>query len=106
MSAELKQFQKNTVAAVLDAWKGEMGTGRYLVADEVGLGKTMVARGVIAALLKERRGSLRVFYLASGGRIGSQNAGRLMQEGNATPSAVDRLGLMHQQNHQTKGGLQ
>ncbi len=106
MSSELKQFQKNTVAAVLEAWKGEMGTRRYLVADEVGLGKTMVARGVIAALMKERRGSLRVFYLASGGRIGSQNAGRLMPDGNATPSAVDRLGLMHQQDGQTKGGLQ
>ena len=106
MSAVLKQFQKNAVAAVLEAWKGETGTRRFLVADEVGLGKTMVARGTIAALLKERRGSLRVFYLASGGRIGSQNAGRLMPEGDALPSAVDRLGLMHQQNGQAKSGLQ
>ena len=103
MSAELKQFQKNTVATVLGAWKSEPGTRRFLVADEVGLGKTMVARGVIAALLKERRGSLRVFYLASGGRIGSQNAKRLMPAAATVPSAVDRLGLMHQQNGQTKG---
>ncbi len=106
MSAALKQFQKNTVGAALAGLKREQGPRRFLVADEVGLGKTMVARGVIAALLKEGRGSLRVFYLASGGRIGSQNAGRLKPEGENGPSAVDRLGMMHQQNRIHRNGLQ
>ena len=106
MTAELKQFQKNTVEAVLEGLRNETTSRRFLVADEVGLGKTMVAHGVIAALLGECRGSLRVFYLASGGRIGSQNAGRLLPEGQTSPSSVDRLGLMHQQHRQGKGGLQ
>lgn len=106
MTAELKQFQKNTVEAVLEGLRNETTSRRFLVADEVGLGKTMVARGVIAGLLGECRGSLRVFYLASGGRIGSQNAGRLVPEGQTSPSSVDRLGLMHQQHRQGKGGLQ
>ena len=42
----LKDFQKDTVNHVIELYRN--GHNRVLVADEVGLGKTVVARGVIA----------------------------------------------------------
>lgn len=45
----LKPFQKATVDYVFRRlFKDPVPTDQFLVADEVGLGKTMVARGVIA----------------------------------------------------------
>ena len=46
--AGLKDFQRATVDYVFDRFYGPDPTRRFLVADEVGLGKTLVARGVIA----------------------------------------------------------
>ena len=48
---ELKTFQKRTVEHAYRELYREGGSGRFLVADEVGLGKTFVARGVIAKML-------------------------------------------------------
>ena len=42
----LKDFQRATVERVFDLYTS--GHNRVLVADEVGLGKTLIARGVIA----------------------------------------------------------
>ena len=60
-------------------------TRRFLVADEVGLGKTLVARGVIARTIdhlwnevsrdKERR--IDVIYICSNADIARQNIDRL-----------------------------
>ena len=45
----LKDFQRRTVDRVHERlWDADDPTRRFLVADEVGLGKTLVARGVIA----------------------------------------------------------
>ena len=45
----LKDFQRRTVDYVFNRmYLDERPTRRFLVADEVGLGKTMVARGIIA----------------------------------------------------------
>ena len=45
----LKEFQRQTVEyAFRRLYLDSDSTHRFLVADEVGLGKTMVARGVIA----------------------------------------------------------
>src|SRR5688572_27309051 len=44
-----------------------------LLADEVGLGKTVVAQGVIRALLEGRRQPLTVIYLCSNAEIAEQN---------------------------------
>ena len=45
----LRDFQRRTVDYVFDRFYGDDDpTRRFLVADEVGLGKTLVARGVVA----------------------------------------------------------
>ncbi|MDA0128750.1 hypothetical protein OH458_11735 [Vibrio sp. MarTm2] len=53
----LKDFQKATVDLVIDKYQIPEHSHRILVADEVGLGKTIVAKGVIAQLLKRHVGS-------------------------------------------------
>lgn len=50
--AKLKGFQERTVAHVVERLFDESGSKRFLVADEVGLGKTLVARGVIAEVVE------------------------------------------------------
>lgn len=42
----LKDFQRETVNRVIQLYKS--GQKRVLISDEVGLGKTMIARGTIA----------------------------------------------------------
>lgn len=80
---ELTDFQRATVGAVCARLVGARGLhGRVLVADEVGLGKTLVARGVIASLLCHRlkRGvkqPLRVAYVCSNLALAQENAHKL-----------------------------
>ncbi len=50
--AQLKSFQRRTVDYVFDRLHGPDQVRHFLVADEVGLGKTMVARGVIAKTIE------------------------------------------------------
>jgi len=53
---DLKDFQRDTVEYVFSRlYVDEDATDRILVADEVGLGKTLVARGVIARALEHLR---------------------------------------------------
>ncbi len=96
--SELEPFQQRTVDAVLQALR-RSPNARFLVADEVGLGKTRVARGVIARMReeRERRGKtgLRVVYLSSNLAIAKQNAPLLRCGGDdAVFSAVDRLTML------------
>jgi hypothetical protein len=72
---ELKDFQKETVEF---AYTKLIENGRYLVADEVGLGKTKIAKGIIAKALKEfmdKKSSkpYRVFYICSNQALANQN---------------------------------
>ena len=48
----LKDFQRKTVEYVFKRLYGDDPTSRFLIADEVGLGKTLVARGIIAKTLE------------------------------------------------------
>lgn len=50
----LKDFQLATVKSILKSYQQAEHSQRVLVADEVGLGKTIVAKGVIAELLINR----------------------------------------------------
>ncbi len=81
--ARLKPFQRRTVEWAFERLfpsDGRQCSGRFLVADEVGLGKTMVARGVLAKTLKHlsgKAGRKDVVYLCSNADIARQNIARL-----------------------------
>lgn len=95
-------FQVATIEAVIAAFEQLGGSRRFLVADEVGLGKTIVAQGVVDGLIARRRESgnpLKVFYVCNSLAIARQNMNRLLE---VLPEArrkgarctVDRLTLM------------
>ncbi|MEQ9588047.1 MAG: hypothetical protein RJS97_08845 [Parvibaculaceae bacterium] len=78
---ELKPFQRATVQAVLAAFDRRRKTRRFLVADEVGLGKTVVAQHVTeyehpsAALRADSSGAVGIqsakprFLVTGGGKL-------------------------------------
>lgn len=88
----LKDFQRKTVDYVFDQLYGTGKTTRFLVADEVGLGKTLVARGVIAKAvehLQDQVDRVDVIYICSNSVIASQNINRLNVSGaNGFPIAT------------------
>lgn len=71
----LKDFQKETVKRVAALF--ENNQNRVLVADEVGMGKTMIAKGVIAKMaqirIKEGDDLFKVVYICSNQAIAKQN---------------------------------
>ena len=77
----LKAFQRRTVDyAFRRLYLDDDSTHRFLVADEVGLGKTMVARGVIAKAVEHLWHSvdrIDVVYVCSNADIARQNINRL-----------------------------
>ncbi|MGI1661334.1 helicase-related protein [Palleronia sp. KMU-117] len=77
----LKAFQLATVDYVSRRLLSDPDRVRhFLVADEVGLGKTMVARGVIARTieaLQDKIPRIDVIYICSNGAIAKQNVARL-----------------------------
>jgi len=77
----LKAFQRRTVDyAFRRLYLDDDSTHRFLVADEVGLGKTMVARGVIAKAVEHLWNSvdrIDVVYVCSNADIARQNINRL-----------------------------
>lgn len=81
--ARLKPFQRRTVEwafKCLFPSDGRPCSGRFLVADEVGLGKTLVARGVLAKTLRHLQGKVGrvdVVYICSNADIAQQNIRRL-----------------------------
>jgi len=76
-----KPFQDATVAHVLNALRAHGGSRRFLVADEVGLGKTRVAQGLMESLSREPREAkpVRVFYMCSSLSIAAQNRDTLLK---------------------------
>jgi hypothetical protein len=79
--AGLKDFQRRTVEyAFRRLYTDPDSTHRFLVADEVGLGKTLVARGVIAKAVEHLWRSvdqIDVVYVCSNADIARQNIDRL-----------------------------
>jgi len=74
--AGLKDFQRKTVEYVFKRLYGNDPTSRFLIADEVGLGKTLVARGIIAKTLEhlqDKVGRVDVIYICSNAAIATQN---------------------------------
>ena len=77
----LKAFQRKTVDYVARRLLTDEDKVRhFLVADEVGLGKTMVARGVIARTIEALQDTvprIDIVYICSNGAIAKQNVARL-----------------------------
>ena len=104
----LKGFQRDTVEYAFERLYGAQdSTRRFLVADEVGLGKTLVARGVIAKALDHlwdgpnRVEQIDIVYICSNAQIARQNVRRL-QFGSQRFVRAGRLGLLPQSIHGLK----
>src|SRR4051794_31118482 len=71
--ASLKDFQRRTADYVFRRmYLDDPPARRFLVADDVGLGKTHVARGLVARVvehLRERKGRVTVAYVCSNAAI-------------------------------------
>jgi hypothetical protein len=92
----LKGFQRATATHVDRMLYGE-DRSRFLVADEVGLGKTLVARGVVGRALERLTGKVEridVVYISSNAEIGRQNVRRLVPPGYDVFDRLDRLTLL------------
>ncbi|MCC2314179.1 helicase-related protein [Cellulomonas xiejunii] len=96
--ASLKDFQRDTVDHVFRRlWLDDDQVKRFLVADEVGLGKTMVARGVIARTVEHVRAAgkrVDIVYICSNAQIARQNLSRLNVVNAAEMRHADRLTLL------------
>jgi hypothetical protein len=97
--SEAKGFQRATAKAALETLTKREGPRRFLVADEVGLGKTIVARTIINEMMRRHRRPLVVFYVTSNLNIAHQNRGKLLEfleteeEQQQASAAADRLTL-------------
>lgn len=96
----LKDFQRATVDRIFSLYIS--GQNRVLVADEVGLGKTLVAKGVIAKTAKHHREILnddlfKVVYICSNQNIANQNINKLKISHDITVDGVTdtRLSMQH-----------
>lgn len=98
--APLKAFQRATVDHVCRRLLTDPDrVQQFLVADEVGLGKTMVARGVIARAIEalwDKVPRIDVVYVCSNGAIAAQNLARLNvmdREAQVLPTRMTMLAL-------------
>ena len=98
--ARLKDFQRLTAEYVHQRlYLDKDRTRRFLVADEVGLGKTMVARGVIAQAIDhlwDDVDRIDIVYVCSNAAIARQNLNRLQLHLGSDQAYVsaDRLTLL------------
>lgn len=95
--APLKAFQRRTVDYVFDRLYGDAPVRQFLVADEVGLGKTMVARGVIARTIEHLWASTKridILYICSNQAIAAQNLNRLNVLGRRELTLPTRMTLV------------
>lgn len=95
----LTPFQRATVEHIEGLY--QRGQQRVLVADEVGLGKTLIARGVISKIAKlrdeEHDDLVKIAYICSNGAIAMQNIEKLAIDGDVKlmPSESSRLSMQH-----------
>ena len=77
----LKDFQKHSVDYIFNRlYMDSDRVNRFLIADEVGLGKTLVAKGIIAKSLDylwDKIDRLDIIYICSNADIAGQNINRL-----------------------------
>lgn len=96
--AGLKDFQRDTVDYVFGRLFTDTDpTRKFLVADEVGLGKTLVARGVIAKAIEHLQDRVRrvdIVYICSNAEIARQNIQKLNVTGDKDFQLASRITLL------------
>lgn len=102
--ATLRAFQRRTATyAFSRLFHPDDPSVRFLVADEVGLGKTLVARGVIAQVVDHLRslGDKRVdiVYICSNAAIARQNLRKLNIAGDDAIVEADRFTMLTNEVH-------
>ena len=95
----LKDFQRATVNRIEKLYR--VGQMRVLVSDEVGLGKTLIARGTVAKLAKMQKEQgdnlVKVVYICSNVSIAEQNLNklRISSELRTESTGSSRLSMQH-----------
>jgi hypothetical protein len=96
--SHLKDFQRTTVEYVFRRMYLDRDcVRRFLIADEVGLGKTLVARGVIAKVIDhlwDRSQRIDIVYVCSNTDIARQNINRLNVTGGEGFTLASRITLL------------
>ena len=96
----LSEFQRATAEYAFKRLYGDSdSTRRFLVADETGLGKTHVAREVIAQTIEHLQHAdhvnrIDIVYVCSNADIAAQNIRKLNITGSESPSFATRLSLL------------
>lgn len=94
----LKDFQRDTVDYVFRRlYTDQDFTRRFLIADEVGLGKTLVARGVIAKAIDHMWDTIEridIIYICSNADIARQNIARLNPTNQKDFALASRITLL------------
>ena len=99
----LKDFQKRTAQRAFERlFTAPDSTRRFLIADEVGLGKTLVATGVVALAIEHLRAAntprIDVIYICSNQAIARQNIDRIKHHlGIETQALESRITLLPHQ---------
>ncbi|MCA1542438.1 DEAD/DEAH box helicase [Bradyrhizobium sp. NBAIM32] len=94
----LRDFQRLTVNYAFERlYRDADCVDRFLIADEVGLGKTWVAKGVIAHAVEhlwEKKSRIDVLYICSNAEIARQNVNRLNLGAGKESALASRLTLL------------
>lgn len=94
----LKGFQRDAVEMAFERlYIAPDSTNRFLVADEVGLGKTLIARGIIARAVHHMWNTVEridVVYLCSNAQIARQNIRRLNPFPDHEFEGADRITML------------
>lgn len=107
--SELKGFQRDAVDHVMHRlYDAPNASGRFLVADETGLGKSVIARGIIARTIERLQDDdsvdrIDIVYICSNSDLASQNLRRLNVTGDPHIGLTSRLTLLARESHRLSG---
>jgi len=105
--AKLKDFQRETVEHVFRRLYTDTDrTNRFLIADEVGLGKTLVAKGIVARAIDHLWDSterIDIVYICSNTDIARQNINRLNVDPDNQFTLASRITLLPAKLHDLQG---